>query len=460
MHVNLVNPPYPPGAHHHSPFIPLGLLYLAAVLEEQGYDVDIIDCQSLHLSPEGVKAELEKRKCEIVGVTSTTLTYKSALKIIEIAKRVNPKAFTILGGPHATFWDVKALSECMQLDCVVRGEGEKTMLDLVKSLKGDKKISEILGITYRKDKEIIRNPDRPFIENLDELPFPAYHLMPIEKLMKSGELIFPIITSRGCPFWCDFCTAVRMFGRKYRTRSVKKVVDDIEKLVKDYAAEEIAFCDDIFTLDQERTEALCEELMRRKIGVRWTCGTRVDMVSKELLKKMKESGCIGVWFGVEAGSQQMLNIMHKGITVERTIKVFEWAHELGLRTLAQVILGYPGETVETMWQTIKLVEKISPDEVGWYNVATPFPGTPLYEMAKKNGWIKITDFNKYDTVTPIMETPWLSMKDVKKIRELAFARFYLRPSYITRTLRNNPKYGLKALTIGLVHLCKCIKYSI
>jgi radical SAM superfamily enzyme YgiQ (UPF0313 family) len=458
--VILVNPPYPVGAYQHKPFISLGILYLAAVLEKNQYDVRIIDCQALKLSYGKFETEIKKSQPNIVGITSTTLTYKSALRIAKIVKEIYPNTFTVLGGCHATFWDDKALQECPQLDAVVRREGEVTLLELVQTLEKKDALHQVLGITYRKDGEIIRKPDRPYIENLDELPFPAYHLMPIEHLRKSGELIFPVMTSRGCIFWCDFCTAVRMFGRKYRVRNPKNIVDEIERLQKEYSAEEITFCDDIFTLDQARTEMLCKEIQKRKVEIKWTCGTRVDMVTENLLQKMKDAGCVGIWFGVESGSQRVLDEMKKGISIAQTIRAFKWAHEIGLRTLAQVILGYPGETKESAWQTIKLVEKISPDEVGFYNVATPFPGTPLYDLAEENGWIKITDFDKYDTATPVMETPLLSIKDLKKIREQAFLRFYLRPTYILRMFKKGGCNGFTATKTALNHLLKTITSKI
>jgi radical SAM superfamily enzyme YgiQ (UPF0313 family) len=457
MHVTLVNPPYPPGSHQHAPFISLGILYLAAVLEKNHYEVDLIDCQALRLSYENVRKEIEKRQPNIVGVTSTTLTYKSALRIAKIAKEVSPDIFTVLGGCHATFWDDKALQECPQLDVVVRKEGENTLLELVRKIEKREKFANVLGITYRSGGEIFRTPDRPYIENLDELPFPAYHLMPIEHLRKSGELIIPVMTSRGCIFWCDFCTAVRMFGRKHRTRSPKNIVDELELIQKGYSAEEVSFCDDIFTLDQTRTERLCDEIKKRKIKIKWTCGTRVDMVTRELLRKMKDAGCIGIWFGVESGSQKVLNDMHKGISVTQTMKAFKWAHEIGLRTLAQVILGYPGETIETAWQTIKFVEKISPDEVGFYNVATPFPGTPLYDLTKEKGWIKVTDFDKYDTTKPVIETPMLSMKELRQIREQAFLRFYTRPQYILRMFKKGLGHGFMATKTAFTYMLKRVK---
>jgi radical SAM superfamily enzyme YgiQ (UPF0313 family) len=459
LHTTLINPPYPIGAHKHAPFISLGLLYLAAVLRKNGYEVDVIDCQALGYWYDDVEKELAKRKPNVVGITSTTLTYKPALRIAKIAKRVCPEAKTILGGCHVTFWDFEALRECPHADVIVRKEGEITLLEVMKCFDRGDSLRNVLGITYRDKGEIIRNPDRPYIENLDKLPFPAHDLLPIERLRKAGTLIFPVITSRGCIFWCDFCTAVRMFGRKYRTRSPKNIADELELLEEEFSAEEVAFCDDLFTLDQTRVLKLCREIKERNLKLRWTCGTRVDMVTKDLLRTMKEAGCIGVWFGVESGSQRLLNDMHKGISVDQTIKAFKWAREVGLRTLAQVIIGFPGEDRETAWETIRLVEKISPDEVGFYNVATPFPGTPLYDQVVENGWLRVTDFEKYDTTKPIFETPLLSMKEIEKIRELAFLRFYIRPKNILRSFAKGLGHGFSFSKAALYHLLKAIKAS-
>ena len=459
LRVTLLNPPYPVGAHQHAPFISLGLLYLAAVLRKNGYEVDVIDCQALGIWYDDVKKELEKRQPNIVGVTSSTLTYKPAMRIAKIAKTVCSDVITVLGGCHVTFWDFEALRECPSADVIVRKEGEITLLEIAKKVESGDSLYNVLGITYRRNGEIVRTPDRPYIENLDELPFPAHDLLPIEHLRKTGTLIFPVITSRGCIFWCDFCTAVRMFGRKYRIRSPKNIADELEFLQDKYSAEEVAFCDDLFTLDQTRVRELCEKIKRRKLEIKWTCGTRVDMVTKDLLRVMKEAGCIGVWFGVESGSQRLLEEMHKGISVAQTVKVFKWAREIGLRTLAQVIIGFPGEDKRTAWETIRLVEKISPDEVGFYNVATPFPGTPLYDQVVKNGWLRVTDFEKYDTTKPIFETPLLSMREIEKIRELAFLRFYLRPTYMIRTFAKGWRQGFSTSNAAFYHLLKAIKAS-
>ena len=427
-HVTLVNPVAPVGAAMHMPFALLGLGYLAAVLEKNQYQVDVIDCQVLKFSLEDFKTEIGKRQPNIVGVTSSTLTYQAALKILKAAKEVCPNCITIAGGSHVTFWDDKALEECPELDIVVRKEGENTLLEVVERIAAEKSYQDVIGITCRKDGKIVRNPDRPYIEDLDSLPFPGRHLWPMERFREYEDILY-LATSRGCVYWCEFCSTVRMHGRKYRMRSPKNVVDELEFLYKTYGISKFTFCDDAFTVDQQRTEVLCNEILSRGLKIQWNCGTRVDMLTKDLLAKMKDAGCITVWFGVESGSQQVLDAMKKGITPELTLKVLGWVREIGMQPIPNVILGFPGETKESAWKTIKFVEKISPNAVGFYNVATPFPGTPLYDMVKEKGWLKVTDFDMYDTTHPIFETPWLSMKDLGKLREGAFHHFYLRREY-------------------------------
>ena len=247
----------------------------------------------------------------------------------------------------------------------------------------------------------------------------------MEKFRELEDILY-LATSRGCVYWCEFCTTVRMHGRKYRMRSPKNVVDELEFLHKTYGVKKFTFCDDAFTVDQPRTEALCNEILKRGLKIEWNCGTRVDMLTQDLLAKMKEAGCVSVWFGVESGTQQVLDAMKKGITPELTMKVLGWVREAGLKPVPNVILGFPGETKKSAWKTIKFVEKIAPDDVGFYNVATPFPGTPMYDLVKEKGWLRVTDFDLYDTTKPIFETPWLSMKDLGKLREGAFHHYYLR----------------------------------
>lgn len=454
--ITLVNPPYPVGSHKHPPFTPLGLGYLASVLEKSKYDVNIIDCQALDINYEEFKTEINKNQADIVGITSTTLTYKSALKIIKITKEVWPKSITLLGGPHVTFWDKESLKECPELDIVVRKEGEETFLDIVGRIEEGKIYYDTLGTTCRKKEKIIKNDDRPYIENLDDLPFPAHHLWPLERLTKHGIIIFPIISSRGCVYWCDFCTTVRMFGRRYRMRTPKNVVDELQYLKKRFGANRFTFYDDAFTVDQDRVLAICREIKNRKLKIEWDCETRVDMVTKELLLEMKKAGCASIWFGVESGSQKVLDAMRKGISPSQIVKAFKWAKEAGLITVAGVVLGFPGETKETIEETTKFIEKLNPNDVGYY-IATPYPGTPLYNKVVEEGILRITDFNKFDTATPLFEMGTMTGDELRDIRERAFQRFYLRPAYFFSIFGTGRLWSFAIIRTILAHLRRAVK---
>ena len=454
--ITLVNPPYPIGSHKHPPFTPLGLGYLASVLEKSKYDVNIIDCQALDINYKEFKTEINKKQADIFGITSTTLTYKSALKIIKIAKEVWPKSITLLGGPHVTFWDKESLKECPELDIVVRKEGEETFLDIVGRIEEGKTYYDTLGTTCRKKEKIIKNDDRPYIENLDDLPFPAHHLWPLERLTKHGIIIFPIISSRGCVYWCDFCTTVRMFGRRYRMRTPKNVVDELQYLKKRFGANRFTFYDDAFTVDQDRVLEICREIKNRKLKIEWDCETRVDMVTKELLVEMKNAGCESIWFGVESGSQKVLDAMRKGISPSQIVKAFKWAKEAGLITVAGVVLGFPGETKETIEETTKFIEKLNPNDVGYY-IATPYPGTPLYNKVVEEGILRITDFNKFDTATPLFEMGTMTGDELRDIRERAFQRFYLRPAYFFSIFGTGRLWSFAIIRTILAHLRRAVK---
>jgi radical SAM superfamily enzyme YgiQ (UPF0313 family) len=453
-----VNPPYPTISPEHPPFPSVGLGYLAAVLEQEHYTVDILDCQSLKLSYEQIKKEIQKRQPDIIGITTTTLLYKSAVKVAKIAKQVCPSCLAVMGGHQVTFWDDRALQEHPEIDIVVRKEGEYTLLEIVQRTEAGKDVSKVLGTTCKKDGEIVRNPDRPFIQNLDDMPFPAHHLWPIKRLR--GNVMFQIVTSRGCVHFCSFCCEVRMQGRKFRMRSPNNVVDEIEYLHKRFGADFFSFSDAAFTVDQARAEEICNELRRRGLKIRWRCETRVDMVSKDLFATMKNSGCVGVAVGMESGSQKILDAMQKGITLQQVVKTCCMAREVGLTIEPIVILGFPGETKETAWETILFVERVCPDYLGTFAIATPYPGTPLYEMVKENGWLKITDFDRYDMATPTFETPWLSMKELAEIREQAYRSYYFRPQYVLHRLVNGGMYGLEAIKTTAEHVINATKSKI
>ena len=456
MKVTLINPPYPPNVHSHPPFIPLGIAYLGAIAEQEGHEVNVIDCQAEKLTYDFFKQKISKQTPDIIGVTATTLLYKSAMKLINIAKEAHPNAITMLGGSHATFWDENALNEYPTLDIVVRREGEITFKELLNNLQNNISLTNVLGITFRqKDGKIIRTPDRPFIEDLDKLPFPAHHLLPLDALKRMGKVLFPLITSRGCVFWCDFCSTVRMFGRGYRWRSPKNVVDEMQLVHDKYGIDQVTFYDDAFSVDRDRVLKICEELHARKLDMTWDCGTRVDMVDRELLKTMRGAGCIAVWLGVESGSEAILGAMNKKIKLDQTRLAYKTAHEVGLMTIANVVLGFPGETEQTAKETIRFVKELNPNDVGFY-IATPYPGTPMYDQVIKNGWLRITDFDKYDTAGPTFETPWLSMEKLAEIRYKAYQQFYLRPGYVLEMMRRGGIYGISAVKTSCAYLLRAL----
>ncbi|MCW4000104.1 MAG: radical SAM protein [Candidatus Bathyarchaeota archaeon] len=456
MKITLLNPPYPPNAHSHPPFIPLGLAYLGAIAEQAGHQVTVIDCQGEHLSYEGFRSRIAAVPSDVIGVTSTTLLYNSAKTLIEISRQAHPNAITMFGGSHVSFWDENAINESAAIDVIVRKEGETTFLELLQRIEAKKSLEGILGTTVRsKDGKIQRNPDRPFLHDLDSLPSPAYHLLPLDSYHRMGKTIFPIVTSRGCVQWCDFCSTVRMFGRGYRVRSPKKVVDDMENLHKKYGESQFTFYDDAFTINRKHTLEMCADIKARGLHVEWDCETRVDCVDAELLEKMRDAGCITIWFGVESGSEKMLGKMHKSINRDQVRSAFKMAQKAGMMTIASAVIGFPGETEETAWETINFINSLNPDDIGCY-VATPYPGTPMYDEVVKNGWLRVTDFNKYDTATPTFETPELSMEKIREIKYKAHQKFYLRPAYVFKMMRKGGTYGRSGLKTSAAYALRAM----
>jgi radical SAM superfamily enzyme YgiQ (UPF0313 family) len=337
----------------------------------------------------------------------------------------------------------------------VRREGEQTLLELVEKLESHSSLNGVLGITYRDGDRTVRNEDRSFIQDLDSLPFPAHHLLPLENLKHNGKILVPLVSSRGCVYWCDFCSTVRMFGRGYRVRSPKRVVDEMEMLHNKYGESQFTFYDDAFTINRKNTLELCADIKARGLNVEWDCETRVDAVDKELLEKMHDAGCITVWFGVESGSEKILGKMHKKINREQVKEAFKTAQKVGLMTIASAVIGFPGETEETAWETVNFINSLNPDDIGCY-IATPYPGTPMYEEVVKNGWLRVTDFNKYDTATPTFETPDLSMEKIREIKYKAHQKFYLRPSYVFKMMRRGGTYGRSGLKTSAAYALRAM----
>jgi len=447
MKILLVNPPIPTESFSSKLITqPLGLAYLAAVLEKNGYKVQIEDMPALKANYAHLANVIEKEQPDIVGITCSTLTFKKAIQCGMVAKKVNPNIKVVMGGPHVTFTDVETLERYPCVDIIVRGEGEYTFLELVQKLEKNENINNVLGITYRENNAVKRNSDRPLIPNLDELTFPARHLLPLKNYETFGMKCpsFSVLSSRGCPYTCRYCVVRKIFGNRYRERSPENVLDEIEEIINTYGVTHISFVDDIFTIKPKNTEKFCELIKKRGLEFTWDCETRVDKVSKSLLRKMRDAGCGTIYYGVESGDPSILRKMGKKIQLAQTIKAFRWTQEANISTVASVILFYPGETKNTLNRTLNFIKKLNPDIVQ-FNIATPFPGTDFYEEVKKGGLISETDWSKFDILSPVYELPDFTRQEMRNIWGQAYFNFYMRPKYLLQLLLKRRFLTLKAL---------------
>lgn len=449
MKVLFVNPPQTASKYKFMGVIapPLGIAYMAGVLQENNIDVEILDASAEDMDFKDVEKELLKRKPDLVALTALTPTIGRALETAQVVKETLPDSIVVMGGYHPTFNFIETLED-ENVDIVIRGEGEYIMLNLVQALENQSSLHDVKGIVFEDEnsKEIVVNPEAPLIQDLDELPFPALNLLPMDKyrLLDMDTHMTTMITTRGCPMQCSFCSSAAMHGKKIRERSIENIVDEIEYLKTNYDIDTIAFMDDTFTLKKRKVMAICDEILKRNIEIMWGCTSRVDTLDEKLLKKMKEAGCITIFIGVESADQQQLDNMCKNTTIAKIENAFKIAHKLKIRTIASVALGMPGDTKEIMNKTVKFVHKLKPN-YAIYSLATPYPGTRFYKEAFEKNLIKIKDWSKYTLITPILETIDCSLNDMRKIQAKAFMKFYLRPHYIIRQFLQDGPYLLKTI---------------
>jgi len=386
----------------------LGLAYLAAVLEENDIQVEILDAQVERLSWKDLKKKYLQSKPDIVGISSLTEMRFESFKSAQIAKKSLPESIVIMGGPHASLSAHDTLLNVPSVDIIVRGEGEYTLLETCKTFENNENLESVKGISYRENgKEIIHNDSRPLIKNLDTLPFPAYHLLPIEKynfklnVPGVGKLsALNVITSRGCPIGCAFCATSKMLGKKWRARSPSNVLDELEYLIETYGIKAIWFSDDIFTMNKKRVMEICDGIINKGLYIKFTCSIRVDTVDKELLSKMKEAGCYSIFYGVESGSQRILDeIIEKKISIEQIKKVSNWLNELEILNNPSYIASFPDETNEELDKTINLMHELGGKAS--FSFLKIYPGTRIEEIAKEKGvlpkdfsWAKESDMRK------------------------------------------------------------------
>ncbi len=401
--------------------LPIGLAYIGAVLHEAGYDVSAIDLNAAPVDMAKITQIFERSSPPILAISTSTPTHLNGLTFAKLAKEVNPEIKVVMGGPHASVLYEKVAME-KEVDIVVRGEGEYTMLEVADCLIRKRgSLAGINGIAY-KDNGAIRVTDkRPFIKDPDELPFPARSLFPFDLY----ELPNTVLASRGgCPFACHFCAVNNIWGLTRRYRNPEKVVSEIFSVVDTFGFKEagkITFLDDAFGLDRELTRSLCRLLkqIRLSIPLSWRCTTRVDLVDAELITEMWESGCCGIHYGIEAGSQKILDSIGKKTNLDQIRRAVNLTLSFGMDTLCAFMLPHPEDTEQTVREQKQFMKELTEMGANTYlSLTVPYPGTHLYENAGRLG-IKILSKNldKYDGKNLIIATKNLSKERLQSLYE-------------------------------------------
>lgn len=447
MKTLLINPPftkeYSVGGSRSIRYVlnvvaPLGLAYLAAVLEKNNFSTRIIDC-TVDFSDKSLIKEILKDRPDVIGLSATTPAFESAKFIAQRIKQLIPSTILIIGGAHITALPYQAM-ESGGFDIGVIGEAEETILELLRHIqkKGLDDLDMIKGIIYKQDGKVSITSKREFIKELDSIPFPARHFLPPLSRYRPTPASYKrlplatIMTSRGCPLQCVFCDRA-VFGNMYRQRTADNILAEVEEVVERYGAREIRFFDDLFTLDKERTYKICAGLRKKMLP--WTCLTTVTAVTKELLKEMKAAGCWQVLYGLESGDSRMLKLLGKGNTIEQNIQAVRWTKEAGLSVRADFIVGTPGETMETLKKTLRFAINMDLD-YAHFNKFIPFPGTQLYRFLSVQGY----NFNFSSRCSILDHSALLyvpegiTKKEYRKFLDTAFKKFYLRPRYIIKRL--------------------------
>ena len=371
-------------------WVPLGIAYLASALRESGFDVQALDLHDCDWP--GVESVLAGSGADVVGVSCFTFERANAMRTAALARRTLPGAAVVMGGPHATFFPGHILGSG-DVDVVVLGQGEATMVELADCLDRGGDPAAVPGIAWLESGTVRRSPARRRTE-LDDMAFPDYG--PFDLAQYKSPEIPPryldtpgthVITSRGCPFHCRFCSVNHFFDGRWAFRSPRNVVDELEFLVAGQGVGHVYFSDDLFTLDRKRTMDICREIIDRKIDIAWMAETRVDCVDEEMLAWMRKAGCYRVYYGVESGSATVLKSINKGFTPDQVARAFAMTHAAGLEPCCFLMVGNPGETTGTIAETVELINAIRPATMPIIGITTILPGTDIYEMSKGQGLI-------------------------------------------------------------------------
>ncbi|MBI5398964.1 cobalamin B12-binding domain-containing protein [Candidatus Woesearchaeota archaeon] len=428
----------------------LGLGFIAAVIEEMGYDVKILDCFGLELTKEETFKEMERHNPNVVLVGAVTANFTISMDVLKKSKELNPAVVTVIGGPHVTVNPESAFEERGVVDFVVIGEAEETIAELLCYIKkkSDVPLHRIKGIIYVDESgKMVRTEKRGVVKFLDKLPMPAYHLFPMDRYhsygwLNLGRKFSTMITSRGCPFKCRFCQSSQQ-AQFWRQRSAENVFKEIQLLYDVYGIRHIYFQDDEFCVNHQRIIDICDKIKEAKMDLAWECLTRVNHVDEALLSSMASAGCKSVLFGVETGYEEGFKKINKPISCDMVVRAVRIAEKCGIMTRTAFILGFPWEGEEEMRKTIKFAKKVNAD-LTFFNVLTPYPETPLHEeMVAKNLFEQPDNYDMHiiHGTDPLIRTEKLTSKQLRYWCGRAVLEFYLRPSYIWKKVKKVKSWG-------------------
>ncbi|GMT46016.1 MAG: B12-binding domain-containing radical SAM protein [bacterium] len=391
---------------------PLGVAYLAAVIREKGYEVKIIDksIEQRKLTP------VDFAGFDLIGISADTPRYPEAVEIARMAKKTGK--IVVMGGYHVTFLDKEAL-ETGVVDIIVRGEAEEIMVNLLDTLENNGDLHKVKGISYIKNGELIRTPPAPPPNNLDTMPFPARDLLPMDKYnsLMAGLPVTNLITSRGCPFNCYFCSSSKFGGLKWRYRSAKSIVDEIEILYHNYGYRAFAFMDDNFTLSKRRVLNFADELEKRHMDdIIWWCFSRVDILirNEDMVKRMAEAGAFQIFLGLESYNENTLDDYGKNVGNKEQDQAIKLLHKYGINIHGSFIVGDINETKEMAEQTAKWAQKVNP-RVTQFSILTPYPGTALYHDVEREGRSLHKNWELYDALHATVKTDGMNPDEVQKM---------------------------------------------
>ena len=406
--------------------MPIGLASLAGVIEKEGYEVKIIDALIMRYNFKILIKKIKDFDPDVLGISATTELIFNAYKIAHSIKKNNPNCLIVLGGPHPTICSNEIFQDCPYVDVVVRGEGEITFKELLEKKEKKKDLTDVKGITYKINGKIIENPDRSLIKNLDLLPLPAYHLLELKKYKNIKAIskfgikgnIGCISSSRGCPYDCTFCASRALWGKKFRSNSPERVIEELRILREKHGFKIFEFSDDTFTVDKKRTEKICNLIRKEDLDICWSCWSRVELIKKELISNFRRSNCYEIAFGLESGVQKTLDFLCKGITIQDSIRSVKIVKNQDISVHGSFIIGVPGETKEMIHKTINFGKKLELNNY-FFGLLTPLPGTKIYQYALENNLLLTKDWAKYNVNRPVMKMPGIKPFELKALMHFA-----------------------------------------